>query len=527
MNAVAVGAPVRRAPLHLLLLTLVAGFLLTSLPARASTASTFPGLVAGQRVYDTTETSLTGAQFADLGLRLDRLQRETGAAAVVFVRAQDATPEDTLEQVEALQPAWAMVNRSDPSTSVAILINRNPDDRNDARAGIFVGATYDEGKVPRGEQEAIVEDELIPALRDGDVYASLTAAIDRLGSSIVNDPPAGAFADFAAGATWLPWTLLAAAMLGAAGALRLYGRRDTFDSAATGVRPPTTIRPGELSPALAGALVGGGPQISALPAVILELATRGALTIEQEKAPGRMSAGTVHIRLLDRAAVRDDIEANVWRELEERADGGLVSSKKLAGLAMGTKDVRRSVEAQLNGHGWLHPDSRRPRAALAGIGTAAAGLLILGFVFLAFGSGLLTWVSVVAAALLSIAAFTMAGTFSRLSRAGQEAAVPWKAYRDGLKRAAKDEHAYLDLDASLPDVVALNLGDRMDKRLKQATESGTGLRAFASGAQPTDSSGASVIATWGAFSGVFTSSSGAGAVSGGGASSGGGAAGST
>lgn len=118
--------------------------------------------------------------------------------------------------------------------------------------------------------------------------------------------------------------------------------------------------------------------------------------------------------------------------------------------------------------------------------------------------------------------------YSRLSRAGQEVAVAWTAYREGLKRAAKDDAIDVDLDSALPDIAACNLGATMKDRLKAATESGQTLRAFAAGAESGNDVMPGSFPWWIAFSGSTASSSGGGGtVSGGGAGGGGGAAGST
>jgi uncharacterized membrane protein YgcG len=235
-----------------------------------------------------------------------------------------------------------------PSWSTA-----TPDDPTDARAGIFVGRTFAEGNVPENEQRAIVEDALIPPLRDGDVSASLGAGLDRLGNSIRNGPPVSAFDRFAASAAagWLPWTALAVAVAGLAGALLLFGRRSRVEGRTT--PEPTTRRPGDLPPALAGALVGGGPTAGVLPAVLLDLAGRGAIAIEAEsEGNGWGSSPKVRVRLLDRALVRDDIERAVWDRLTELAEGD-------------RRRQQRADEAELVGR--AGPRGGAGRAARAGM----------------------------------------------------------------------------------------------------------------------------------------------------------------
>ena len=59
---------------------------------------------------------------------------------------------------------------------IAILINRHPDDPYRTRAGIYVGRTYFRGNLPKRELQAIVDDKLIPLLRNED-----TSLLARLG----------------------------------------------------------------------------------------------------------------------------------------------------------------------------------------------------------------------------------------------------------------------------------------------------------------------------------------------------------
>ncbi|HZG88783.1 MAG TPA: TPM domain-containing protein [Pseudonocardia sp.] len=510
----------------LVLALLVALAWLPGGPALAQDAESFDGLEAGRHVYDETG-SLGPAQVADLETRIAGV-RSAGADVVVWVRALDADSDETFDQVEALQQAWVDQTGADQDTAAAILVNRNPDDPTDARAGIFVGRTFAEGNVPENEQRAIVEDALIPPLRDGDVYASLGAGLDRLGNSIRNGPPVSAFDRFAASAAagWLPWTALAVAVAGLAGALLLFGRRSRVEGRTT--PEPTTRRPGDLPPALAGALVGGGPTAGVLPAVLLDLAGRGAIAIEAEsEGNGWGSSPKVRVRLLDRALVRDDIERAVWDRLTELAEGDVVDSSGLTKLSSSAGPVREAVRAELRGRGWLDPDAHGVQIGLTVIGAVTALAAIAAIVLAAAGGGpLAAWLGVAALVVAAVAAFWFLAVYPTLTKAGQYEAAPWTAYRDGLKRAAADEGARLDLDTALPDAVAMDIGAALGDRLKAATEAGEPLRAFSGG-----TSGNAHLATfpwWIAFStSTAGSMSGTGTVSGGGVGGGGGAAGST
>lgn len=509
---------------------LIAVAVIALLPASATAQSgaEFPGLESGQRVYDQTQTSLTSTQIADLQQRLDELV-SAGADAIVYVRELNVTPEQTLDQVEALQQSWVRRTGADQDNAVAVLINRNPDDPNDARAGVFVGRTFNDGNVDEGEQIAIVDEALIPPLRDGDVHGSLVAGVDRLTSSIRNGPPQSAFEEWStiAANSWLPWVAIVVALAGLATAVALFGRRQTTDRPK---RHSTTMRPRDLFPALAAALTLGGPQASAVPATLLDLAGRDALIIEPEKEGRFLRTATVQVRLVDAQSIRGEIESVVWQELQQRATGDLISSKALQKLAASPKPILDAVRDRLLAEDWLDPGARGARGALVLIGTLAA---VLSFFTLVVAGVNGDWwplsVGTATLALLAVTSFVFAAMYSPLSRRGQEAAIPWKAYRDGLKQAVKDDAVNVDLDAALPDIVAMNLGSSVGDRVEAASSSGQALRAFSTTSGAGLDNSAAVFPWWAAFNSSVSSSSGygGGTVSGGGAGGGGGASGST
>lgn len=486
----------------------------------------FSDLTSGERVYDDSGDALTGAQVQGVAQQLQTLKTRTGADVVVVVRELDADPEDTLDQVEALQRAWVAEAGIDQDTAGAILINREPGTDDEARAGIFVGSTFNDGNVPRDEQEAIVEDALVPPLRDGDVAASLAAGIDRLGSSIVNGPPTNGLGDFAdgPGSTWLPWVGLAVTLLGLGALGRMFSRRPRPSSPAM---PATRSRPDRDTGApLAAALALGAAQPSAVPAVILDLAARDAVLIEQDKEQGRSSKRTVRIRLLDETKVRDGVDRAVWDQLAEQADGDVVDSTGLGKVAGDAGPVTDVVKQDLRARGWLDPGYGPAIAGVTILALLGSVLLILALVVTSGGAPLML-VTAIPAGVLVLLTFFLAVGRSRLSAAGRDAALPWQAYRDGIKQAGKDDSLALDLDAALPDVIAMNLSSNLNDRLEAATdgESASTLRAFTAPAGFASASPA--IFPWAAFSGTFATASGAGTVSGGGAGGGGGAAGGT
>ena len=379
--------------------------------------------------------------------------------------------------------------------------------------------------MPRGEQEAIVDQALITPLRQGDVYGSVTGGLDRLERSIRTGPPRHRFEEWAsdAGSNWFPWAGVGASLAGLVTALALFRHRQTT---MLPDQPPTTARPGSLGPALAGALALACPQPSAIPATLLDLAASDALDVEPESAGGRFSKPTVRLRLIDSKPVRNEVEVALWTAMEKRADNGVVSSNSLTKVAGHSKDVRKIIERQMRDAGWIDAGAARNKAGLLVVGILGVLLTLFSLVVAIAGGVWLPIVSLVASAAVAVIAFGLYIAYSALSRTGQEAAIPWRAYRQGLERAAKDVVLPLDLDAVLADTVAMNLASAMDDRLKAAQVAGQVPWVLIARANSDRA-----VTSWITSSSIVTmtggSSSGSGTVSGGGAGGGGGAAGST
>ncbi len=479
----------------------------------------FDGLATDARVLDRTGYSLDRDHTEALEQRLDTLRAETGADVVVYVRELDADPDETLDQVEALQQARVAATGIDQDIAGAILINREPGTTDEARAGIFVGSRFDDGNVPSDEQEAIVEDALIPPLKDGDVAGSLNAGLDRLQSSIVNGPPVTALDRFAdgVGSTWLPWTGLAVVLAAAVAAFALYRRRPR---ASLSSESPTTYRPDQRTdPAVATALVHRSSRPSAIPATVLALAADDAVAFE----PGGTKHGkpTVRVRLLDESSVRGDVPRAVWALLAERAVAGVVDGAALQKVGADTGSVGRVVDAELDVRGWRQHGTARLRWAFAGLALLGGAVMVGGAVVAAAGAPIML-VAAIPGGVLLVAGLIMAAAYPGLTAAGLDAARPWEAYRDGLKSAAETDDVSVDLDAALPDIVALGLGSKYRKRL----EAGPELRAFTAPAGLPLAVDPSMV-NWAAFTATVGSAGSTATVSSGGAGGGGGAAGST
>lgn len=281
----------------------------------ASAAAAPPPLPADQRLVDTAG-ALSPSQAGDVRARLETLA-SAGTDPVVVVREREATAEQALEQVEDLQQAWVEATGADQDVAVAVLVDLAPPGGT-PRVGVYVGRALREGALPDDVLRDVVADAREP-VRDGDVHRGLVVALDRLEAAVRAGPPEPSAAERAAdraAATWLPWTLLTAAAAGLVVTLRTFSGRPRVER--TWPRP-TRQRPDALPPALGASLALGSPAPSTVPAVVVDLAGRGALAVEREEPLPERGSGTVGVRLLDRPRTADPVEAAVWDALAEHA----------------------------------------------------------------------------------------------------------------------------------------------------------------------------------------------------------------
>lgn len=493
----------------------------------------FGGLTAEHHVYDDTSDSLSADQRTSIEARIADIEQRDNIEIVAYVRGLDASPDDTLDQVADLQKQWASAADVNEERTVALLINRNPDDPNDARAGIYAGDELVDDLLTEDDQGDIVDEALIPPLTEGDVAVSLLDGLGQIDATLAGNATPDAFERWAAsaGRTWVPWVSLGLSGLLALYALLVFRRRER---AKVVKPPPSTVRPNDLAPAVGGALALGGAAATALPATIIDLAGRGVLVLEpdesqrdESEAEADPGVKAVQIRLIDEAGLRGPVDRAVWKELQDQAGAGVVRGKALTTASQQIKPVMAAVRYDLTQRGWMNPAAPRARTML-GVVAALAGLLALAdFVVLIAGEEPLMTVGLVPAVALAAAALTMSYRFSRFSTEGQHAAVSWQAYRHGLQEAAKDPRADLDLDIVVPDLIATGQSGAVEALLEQAGERGDVVAAFAGLGRGAEA--AAMAPFWVIYSGAFIGggAGSAGTVTGTVGGSGGGAAGST
>lgn len=446
--------------------------------------ASWPQFRAEDRVYDLTQESLTIQQIEELQARAVGLEQSLGADVVMVVRELDADPDDTLEQAEDLQSAWVEQTGAPEDTTVAVLINREPGSDDEARAGIVVGSTFEDGNVSTGELEDVVEDDLIPPLGEGDVAGSLFAGLggfegaarsegDTSGSPWAREAGAGPTG-------WLVWVpvLVALGFLG----LGLALRGDRHVPRSVRKPAPSTSRPEDVTPpAIGAALAKGDVEAAGYTGTVLDLVRRGAIEMvpEPKGTWGQEAAG---IRLLDAGRVADPLGEQAWAALEARAQDGVVSGKDVGKVLADGSAHRQLTRDLLDRAGYRDPVAARRRTLLAVAGAGAAVVAVGVLVLAAFAESFWVLTGVGALLVVSVILFLWTVHVLPFTQEGLQVSGPWRAYLAGLQQAAPVASAQgveasgVDLDQAFPDILALDLGSTWKGPLEEAEKAGIGLR---------------------------------------------------
>jgi uncharacterized membrane protein YgcG len=507
----------------LVVLTLVAGG-----RSPATAAEDFGAPEPGRHVYDLAGLLTTTEQ--------ERIEEAAaavaaaGAPTIVYIRVQEADADETVGDAAELMDAWDVESAPEAKDGLVVFVNVDPDDATQLDVGLWTGQTHAEGNLPQRELQRIVDEEMLPPMREGQVAAGIVAGLEAAAADLTFGPPpppppsdleraASSFAGW-------PLAVIAVAVGVALWLLALWTVR-SHPAGRTPKTDPTLQLPDDLAPALAGALVAGRVANEHHVATLLDLAGRGALALEPV---GSGTKREVQLRLVDDSLVRGTYEGEVWQALAGLVgEAGVVESKSLPKLRGKFGAAGIALSADLEARSWWDKsilDRRRP-LLVAGIGALA--LAVVGFVATIVGDeplGLLaTGILVVAGG----GAVAVALTYSHATRSGQAEAARWRGLKAGLKSARRDQAATVDLDAMLPYAVALGAAGALDRRLKAASAEGRVPIAFRQGLQGEALSGG-FYPYWAAFSAASMPSSAGGAagVSAGGAAAGGaGAGGST
>jgi uncharacterized protein (TIGR04222 family) len=479
--------------------------------------------VPGTHVYDRAG-ALTPDQMAALE-RVAEVVAAAGAPVVVYVQADSADYDETEDDAKKLMDAWDLQSAPDARDGLVLFLNLKPNDLKHGQFAFYAGKSQLSGNLPQYELQRIFDDQMKPLMAKGDLAGGLSAGLQAVADSLNNGPAPppepSAFTKFARSISDGPVSLLNVLALFFA-AIYAWFARSVWHSRPRSMRTltPTTVRPGDMQPALVGALVAGKISNDQIVATVLDLARRGALTIEQS---GKKQ---VDIRLIDASLVRGDVEESVWHSLSVRADDDqIVSSHNIEAARGDWDEARKLLRAHLENRGWFdpHASAKRRPVYLATVGLVV--LLVAAFVFVVAGQR--AWGAVSLGLLFGaiVGGFGAMMSYPDTSQSGSDIAESWRAYIEGIKRAksAKATDTKLDLDDAMPYATAAGVASALSKQLEQASDHGYAPVWLGPTSRPY-SNGYTAFAAWTAFTSTVTpSSSSTGSV--GGASAGGGGAG--
>ena len=327
---------------------------------------------------------------------------------------------------------------------------------------------------------------------------------------------AGAGALLAAGLAWL-WALWARA------------RRPGTVVGAVAARASTL--PGDLPPALAGALAAadGRPNATQALGTLFDLARRGIVTIDESPDKRWYRNRDFDVRLQDAAPC--DLRPHEQGLLAllftgKRGPAETVKVSEMGNrLASKSKQFTEPLTTELSAANLIDPQRRATAHRFIVIGVI---LLLMMLPLGALGALLITkyggwpFLLVAVAFLLSMTAFIMAGTYSPLSDEGAREAARWRSFQAYLKDVVKGRDPAWDLrlfERYLPYAAALGLAEGWAKAFQKrgGAETPAWFRAVA---DSRDGSMAAFIAMTASTSSAGTSAS--GGAGGGGAGGGGG-----
>jgi len=245
---------------------------------------------------------------------------------------------------------------------------------------------------------------------------------------------------------------------------------------------PIASPPGDLPPALVGALNSGTGDPSAATALgtLFDLGQRGVVEIEQRPAKGWLGRADYTVTLRERPGTLRPHEAGLLDEVfgPGAAPGATAAlMEKLRSVLGHWKRFAEPVKAEVRQAGWMDEARKRQRARWVGGGVlllmGALGLLVL-----AAGLGLplvgeAALMVPLAVAAVSMLILALGASLSPYTDQGRQAAARWKAFGKYLEEVTKGREAVTRPDLFeryLPYAAGLGLADGWLKFFKRRGE---------------------------------------------------------
>lgn len=473
---------------------LLTWFLVAWLMAGAAMAAgpPFPAPVAGVVVYDTADVFEVGT-IRRATATIEAIEERTGAEIVVYTQVKPEA--DTFEEAEAdaraLMDQWG-VGRRGFDDGLVILFDLD-ESREHGQVQLFAGAGYRAAFLSDGERQQIFEEQMVPALRAGDLDGALLAALGEIDAAATPEHArrlelARQF-DAALGLLVAPlvfvllsgWVLIAWLRFG----------RDPVYLDSPSIFTPAP--PAELS-AAGGALIQDGQSTRrTLTTALLDLASRGALRFEEDAE----EQGKVGVELLDASTIDEPQVVSARRrpigEAEEyllRTLHGLdgvaerrLMSDDLQALGKKTAEFDERLESHLVASGWFRerPAAATMRWRVRGAAELVGGLMLLFIVGMSLPSGGIVILGG-AIALAGLVTLIVARAMPARTMAGAMLRAMLAAYRRTLQKTlaqARSMRAVVESrvvpwletpDQAVVWGVALGLHDEVQKVIDRSVE---------------------------------------------------------
>lgn len=432
-------------------------------------AGSCAGPVPGQYIYDCA-LLLTPAEVANLETQAAAVV-QAGAPTVVYLQVRDATAQQTLQDAIDLMNRWNVESHPGAHDGFVMLFNLQPGNLRHGQVALYAGEKHSQGNLPISELTRIRTDVMTPLLANGETAEGIAAGLQMVAHDLrYGPPPPPAYQTVAGAIGRIPFNILALIYAAVVALMFVRLRRQApLSSARQGIgiggELESPAAPGDLPPAMAGALVRGRVSDAQIEATILDFARRGLLVMEPA------GAHKVLVRLQGGGGDLTGYERDVWNDLVDLAGGdhGTISGSELAQLRQGWGDAKDELRRELIERGWYDPAAasarRLPLYILGAIGMAGAVVAVVLMILAQEG-----WAAIglVIFAAVGVVAFVRAYQVRDTTVEGEIAAARWRAYRAIV--TAGDYEPNLDTD--LPYIVALGIVGKLAPRLKAASERG-------------------------------------------------------
>jgi uncharacterized membrane protein YgcG len=401
----------------------------------------FPDPIDGLRVYDYAEV-VSPATIQQLGETIAEIEERTGAQIVIYtqVKPEADDPGRTEQDAIALIDQWG-VGREGFDDGLAVFFNLR-DDLCHGQVQLYAAPGFEATYLTNGERQAIFEEEMLPALRQCDFDAALTAAMARV-EEVTTAERASSLqlarqVDAVTGLIVAPLLLIGLVAWSGWSWLR-YGRDPIYLDDASILMPAP---PPGLSPAAAAVVMDGRASRHALTTALVDLAARGEISF-------RTSDEDSHKVDID-ITVPDQRDARLARNrrlpLGEAERHALDELKRLGGAmrTVAAKDVPRfsrsvggfddRLERAVAESGWFREP---PGDSVDRWSRRAALVLIAGVAGTFFGlqlpsNGLL--LVGISAAVAAVVMFVIARTMPQRTLEGARTFAQLAAYRRTLQK---------------------------------------------------------------------------------------------